>query len=87
MQIATSYHPDSGETICPPPMDFLETMICVSQWIQKVRRIYVHPTTGPQSAHFWWPASSQRAHILGSCAMGQMDGSRYSKMPPRAGAQ
>jgi len=57
--------------------------ICVSPRIQKSRRIYVRPRTG-----------SQRAYSLGSCAMGQTDGrtdrqrdgSRYSKMPPRAGA-
>ena len=24
--------------------------------IQKSRRIYVRPRTGPQSAHLWWPA-------------------------------
>jgi len=24
--------------------------------IQKSRRIYVRPLTGPQSAHLWWPA-------------------------------
>jgi len=29
-------------------------------------------------------AGSQRACSLGSCAMGQTDGSRYSEMPPRA---
>jgi len=30
--------------------------VCVSPWIQKSRRIYVRPQTGPQSAHLWWPA-------------------------------
>jgi len=30
--------------------------ICVSPWIQKSRRIYVRPRTGPQSAHLWWSA-------------------------------
>jgi len=30
--------------------------ICVSPWIQKSRRIYVRPRTGPQSAHIWRPA-------------------------------
>jgi len=34
----------------------LETKTCVSPWIQKSRRIYVRPRTGPQSAHLWWPA-------------------------------
>jgi len=29
-------------------------------------------------------AGSQRACSLGSCAMGQTDGSHYSEMPPRA---
>ena len=37
-------------------MDFLATKICVSQWIQKSRRIYVRSRTGPQSTHLWWPA-------------------------------
>jgi len=51
--------------------------IYVSPWIQKSRRIYVRPRTGPQSAHLWWLAvatGSQRAYTLGSCAMGQTDG-------------
>ena len=30
--------------------------ICISPWIQKSRRIYVRPRTGPQSAHLCWPA-------------------------------
>ena len=42
----------------------------------------------PQSAHLWWPAVAklQTASVLiaCSCAMGQTDRSRYSKMPPRA---
>jgi len=25
-------------------------------WIEKSRRIYVRPRTGPHSAHLWWPA-------------------------------
>jgi len=28
--------------------------MAVRRW-QKSRRIYVHPRTGPQSAHLWWP--------------------------------
>jgi len=52
-----------GETISPA--DGCSTVayrfaanqaICVSPWIQKSRRIYVRPRTGPQSAHLWWPA-------------------------------
>ena len=30
--------------------------IYFSPCIQKSRRIYVRPRTGPQSAHLWWPA-------------------------------
>jgi len=37
--------------------------------IQKSRRIYVRPRTGPQSAHLRCPVYS-----LGSCAVGQSDG-------------
>jgi len=50
-------------------------------WIQKSRRIYVRPRTGPQSAHLWWwpavaklQASSVPIAQAGSCAMGQTDG-------------
>jgi len=56
--------------------------ICVSPCIQKSRRIYVRPRTGPQSAHLWWPAVAklQAATVQcvgsGSYAMGQIDGRR-----------
>ena len=72
-----------GETICSSPPT------AVRRW-QKSLRIYVRPRTGPQSAHLWWPAVAklQAASVLityiGSCAMGQTDGSRYSTMLPRA---
>ena len=61
----TRYRPGGGETICPLPVDGSSTVayrfaanqaICVSPWIQKSRRIYVRPRTGPQSAHLWWSA-------------------------------
>jgi len=35
--------------------------ICVSPLIQKSRRIYVRPRTGPQSAHLWWLSCRQPA--------------------------
>jgi len=65
--------------------NFRETKICVSPLIQKSRRI----------SHI---SSGQRAYTsLGSCSMAQTDGqtdrrtqtdgSRYSKMPHRAGAK
>jgi len=44
LAVQTSCRPASGETICSPRMA-----------IQKSRRIYVRPRTGPQSAHLWWP--------------------------------
>jgi len=70
-----------GETICTSPPT------AVRRW-QKSLRIYVRPRTGPQSAHLWWPAVAklQTASVLiaCSCAMGQTDRSRYSKMPPKA---
>ena len=56
--------------------------------IQKSRRIYVRPRTGPQSAHLWWPAVAkvQTASVPIAWAAApwdrQTDGSRYSKMPP-----
>jgi len=44
-------------------------------WIQKSRRIYVHPRTGPQSTHLWWPAvaklqaaSVPMAYAAASCS-------------------
>jgi len=43
------------ETICVPA-NFPDTKIGVCPWIQKSRRIYIRPRTGPQSAHLWWPA-------------------------------
>ena len=76
--------PEGGETICPPPTT-------VRRW-QKSRRIYVCPRTGPQSAHLWWLAVAklQAASVPIAEAAApwdiQTDGSRYSKMPPRAGA-
>jgi len=51
--------PGGGETICPPPM-------AVRRW-QKSRRIYVRPRTGPQSAHFWWPAVAKLQAKLPPC--------------------
>jgi len=41
--------------------------------IQKSRRIYVRPRTGPQSARLWW-ATVAKLLSLGSCAMGQTNG-------------
>ena len=41
----TRYRPGGGETISPAD----------GSSIQKSRRIYVRPRTGPQSAHLWWP--------------------------------
>ena len=66
----------------PPPM-------AVRRW-QKSRRIYVRPRTGPQSAHLWWPAVAKLQATGVPIAQAaapwdrQTDGSRYSKMPPRA---
>jgi len=33
--------------------------------IQKSRRIYVRPRTGPQSAHLWWPAVAKPGLSMG----------------------
>ena len=82
--------PGGGETICPPPP-------ADGSSIQKSRRIYVRPRTGPQSAHLWWPAVAKlqaasdyalykSTHSLTHQAAApwdrQTDGSRYSKCPP-----
>ena len=61
--------------------------------IQKSRRTYVRPRTGPQSAHLWWPAGAQlQAASVPIVQAGtdrridrQTDGSRYRLMPPTAG--
>ena len=69
----------------PPPMAVRRWHIVSPPirppWIQKSRRIYVRPRTGPQSAHLWWwpavaklQASSVPIAQAGSCAMGQTDG-------------
>jgi len=80
--------PSGGETICPA--DGSSTVayrfaanqtICVSLWIQKSRRIYVRPRTGPQSAYIWWPAVAKLQAASAPIAMGQAGG--YA--PPRAG--
>jgi len=60
-----------GETISPPPPIAVRRWHIVSSpirpsWIQKSRRIYVRPRTGPQSAHLWWLAEDrlQAASVL-----------------------
>jgi len=44
----------------PPPMAVRRWHIVLPpirpRCVQKSRRIYVRPRTGPQSAHLWWPA-------------------------------
>jgi len=73
----TSYRPGGGETVCP----------CQRLFYPKLRQIYVHPQTGPQSAHLWWPvvAKLQAASVPIAWAAApldrQMDGSRYLRMP------
>ena len=61
--------------------------------MQKSRRIYVRPRTGPQSAHLWWPAV---AELQAACSVpitqagatwdrqtdGRTYGSRYRLIPP-----
>ena len=41
--------------------------------IQKSRLIYVHPRTGPQSAHLWWPAVA-KLQAAGVPGMGDKTG-------------
>jgi len=51
--------------------------------IQKSRRIYVRPRTGPQSAHFWWPVMTKlQAASVPIAYAATPDGSRYRLMLP-----
>jgi len=65
LAIITRYRPQRGGADDMPPAYGSSTVayrfaanqaVCVSPWIQKSRRIYVRPQTGPQSAHLRWPA-------------------------------
>ena len=106
--VRTQYRPRGGVARrYPPPMAVrwwlayrfaANQAICVSSSVQRSRRIYVRPRTGPQPAHLWWPAVAKlqvpKQPIKSRCAVGQTDGRTdggtdraVPKRPRRAGAQ
>ena len=66
----------TSETICPADGSHIVSLPIRPSQIQKSRRIYICPQTGPQSAHLWWPAMTklQAASVPVACAVGQTDG-------------
>ena len=79
--VTTRYRPGAARWYAPAD----------SSLIQKSRRIYVRPRTGPQSAHLWWPAVAklQAASVPIAWAAAswnrQTDRSRYTKMLSQGG--
>ena len=79
----TRCHPGAHELICSQPVAVRWWHI-VSPPIKKSQQIYVHPRTGPHSAHLWWPAVAKLQ--AASCAIGQTNGriALFQNAPPPA---
>jgi len=77
----TRCHPGAHELICSQPVAVRWWHI-VSPPIKKSQQIYVHPRTGPHSAHLWWPAVAKLQ--AASCAIGQTNGriALFQNAPP-----
>jgi len=82
----------TSETIRPADGSHIASLPIRPSQIQKSRRIYIRPWTGPQSAHLWWPAMTklQAASVPVACAVGQTDGQiavSLNALVRRGGAQ